>query len=234
MEAPLYNQSAQAIGTVQLPDKIFQVPMNQDLLYQIATSQLSNQRQVIAHAKGRGEVRGGGRKPWAQKGTGRARHGSIRSPIWKGGGATFGPTKERDFKKKINKRAARKALGVVLSSKVNDGQILFIDTIQFANQKTKEADGVMKSLARVLLGDKTRKVTPKTLLIVPTNQEKKAIERTVRNLPYVTLMEARNMNALTTLSYPYVIMLKDSVPVLEKTLENKKGRQEQAAASTAA
>ncbi|MBX4211314.1 MAG: 50S ribosomal protein L4 [Candidatus Yanofskybacteria bacterium] len=220
MEATVYNQNAQAVGTVQLPAKVFQVPMNQDLLYQISTSQLSNKRQVIAHAKGRGEVRGGGRKPWAQKGTGNARHGSIRSPIWKGGGVTFGPTKERNFKKKINKRAARKALSVVLSSKVNDGQILFVDAIEIANQKTKEAAVIMKALTQVLLGDKIRRAMPNTLLIVPNDQNKKVLDRAVRNIPNITLMEARNMNALTTLSFSYVIMLKDSVPVLEKTLSH--------------
>ena len=99
MEYPIYNQQAQQTGTVELSDSVFGLPMNRDLLYQVTTSQIANKRQVIAHAKGRSEVRGGGKKPWQQKGTGRARHGSIRSPIWKGGGVTHGPTKERNFEK---------------------------------------------------------------------------------------------------------------------------------------
>mgnify|MGYP001565261470 FL=1 len=116
MQIPIYNQNAEQAGTLEVSNAVFALPMNQDLLHQVATSQLSNQRQVIAHAKGRSEVRGGGKKPWKQKGTGRARHGSIRSPIWKGGGVAHGPTKDKNYSKKINRKMARKALGVALSS----------------------------------------------------------------------------------------------------------------------
>src|SRR6266436_4992512 len=101
MESPLYNQQAENIGTVELSNDIFGLAANNDLVYQVITSQIANKRQVIAHAKGRGEVRGGGKKPWQQKGTGRARHGSIRSPIWKGGGVTHGPTKDKNYDKAI-------------------------------------------------------------------------------------------------------------------------------------
>src|SRR5574342_686131 len=101
MDYPLYNQSADKVGKVSLSDKVFAAPMNRDLLYQIVTSQMSNKRQVVAHTKDRGEVRGGGKKPWRQKGTGRARHGSIRSPLWIGGGKAHGPTNERDYSKKV-------------------------------------------------------------------------------------------------------------------------------------
>src|SRR5258706_11147552 len=138
MEFPLYNQEAQQVGTIELADGIFGLPLNQDLLYQVVTSQVSNQRQVLAHAKGRSEVRGGGKKPWQQKGTGRARHGSIRSPIWRGGGVTHGPSNERDFSKKINKKMARKALLTVLSAKARDNEIILMDEIAFSQPKTKE------------------------------------------------------------------------------------------------
>src|SRR3989304_3678493 len=110
MQIKLYNQSGEVIGDFDLPERIFGVAVNADLVKRAVDTQMSNARQVIAHTKGRGEVRGGGRKPWKQKGTGRARHASIRSPIWKGGGVTFGPTKERNFKKKIRKKMARRAL----------------------------------------------------------------------------------------------------------------------------
>ena len=103
MKTELYNQNAEVIGEAELPDRIFGVKMNPDLVHQVLVAQMANSRQVIAHTKGRGEVRGGGKKPWRQKGTGRARHASIRSPIWKGGGVAFGPTKERNFEKKRNK-----------------------------------------------------------------------------------------------------------------------------------
>src|SRR3989338_9588952 len=147
MNLPLYNQQAENIGKVELPDNVFGLPMNGDLLHQVVVSQMSNKRQNVAHTKERGEVRGGGKKPWRQKGTGRARHGSIRSPIWKGGGVTFGPRKERVFKKKINKKMARKALFLALSSKVKDKEMIVIDGIAFNSWKTKEMAVVVNKIS---------------------------------------------------------------------------------------
>lgn len=97
MEVKLYNQNAEVIGETELPDGIFGVKMNPDLVHQAVVAQMANSRQILAHTKGRGEVRGGGKKPWRQKGTGRARHASIRSPIWKGGGVAFGPDQGKEF-----------------------------------------------------------------------------------------------------------------------------------------
>lgn len=209
MEINLYNQKAENIGKVDLPDTIFNLKMNEDLVHQVVTSQRSNKRQVIAHAKGRGEVRGGGKKPWKQKGTGRARHASIRSPIWKGGGVTFGPTKERNFKKKINKKMTRKALFMVLSSKVKDNQLFVLDNIMLENPKTKEMAVIMKNLSS-LMGKK-----PTTLLILPTMQDN--VKRSSKNLPNFSAVEARNLNPLEILSYKYLVLLKDSVDSLNKT-----------------
>ena len=209
MDYPLYNQKAENIGKVDLPDKIFNLEINNDLLHQVVTSQRSNKRQVIAHAKGRGEVRGGGKKPWRQKGTGRARHASIRSPIWKGGGVTFGPTKERNFKKKINKKMARKALFMALSSKVKDKQLFVLDNIRLENPKTKEMAVILKNFSN-LMGNK-----PSTLLIVPSMEDK--VKRSSKNLPNFSAVEARNLNPLEILSYKYLVLLKDSMDVLDKT-----------------
>ena len=209
MEYPLYNQKAENIGKVDLPDKIFGLKMNDDLVHQIVTSQMSNKRQVIAHAKGRGEVRGGGKKPWRQKGTGRARHASIRSPIWKGGGATFGPTKERNFKKKINKKMARRALFMVLSSKAKDKQLFVLDNIILENPKTKELAIILKNLS-TLIGK-----NPKALLVLPVMEDK--IKRSSKNLPNFSAVEARNLNPLEVLSYKYLVLVKDSVDALNKT-----------------
>ena len=213
MEFPLYNQKAENIGKVDLPDKIFNLEMNNDLVHQIVTSQMSNKRQVIAHAKGRGEVRGGGKKPWKQKGTGRARHASIRSPIWKGGGVTFGPTKERNFKKKINKKMARKALFMVLSSKAKDKQLFVLDNIRLENPKTKEMAVVMKNLA-VLMDKK-----PKVLLVLPVMED--TIKRSTKNLNNLCAVEARNLSPLEILSYKYLVLVKDSVDALSKTFKQK-------------
>lgn len=208
MEFPLYNQSAEKVGTIELADGIFGLPLNQDLLYQVVTSQIANQRQVVAHAKGRGEVRGGGKKPWRQKGTGRARHGSTRSPIWRGGGATHGPTKERNFKKTINKKMMQAALKVALSSKARDGQLFIIDSITLEQPKTKEMATIMKRFAPIL--GKLSNV----LLVTPTDSG--TVYKSARNLPYLDTIEARNLNPLTLLSANHVILSKDSLGLIEK------------------
>ncbi len=209
MEYPLYNQKAETIGKVDLPDKIFNLKMNEDLIHQIVTSQMSNKRQVIAHAKGRGEVRGGGKKPWKQKGTGRARHASIRSPIWKGGGVTFGPTKERNFKKKINKKMARKALFMALSSKAKDNKLFILDEIRLEKPKTKEMALIVKNLSG-LMGK-----NPKILLALPVMEDN--VTRSTKNLVNFHAVEARNLNPLELLSYKYLVLVKDSVEALSKT-----------------
>jgi large subunit ribosomal protein L4 len=208
MELPLYNQKAENIGTIELADGVFGLPMNQDLLYQVVTSQMSNKRQVLAHTKGRGEVRGGGKKPWKQKGTGRARHGSIRSPIWRSGGVTGGPTKEKNFKKDINKKMMQKALKVALSSKVRDGQLFVIDSIIFDKPKTKEMAGVMNKFETVL-GRLSN-----ILLVTPTDSA--IIYKSARNLPYLNTIEYRNLNPLALLEANKVILSRDSLSAIEK------------------
>ena len=205
MEVNLYNQSAEKVGKVSLPDNVFGVPMNKDLLHQVVTSQISNKRQSIAHTKDRSEVRGGGIKPWKQKGTGRARHGSIRSPIWKGGGTTFGPRKERNFKKKINKNMARKALSVALSSKVKDNEFIVVDSIGLSNWKTKEMAGVIKNLNQLFTAKRG------SLLLVIPSKLSDTVERVTRNLPKVDVMEARNLNALDVMARKNVLVMKDAV-----------------------
>ncbi|MDP3792805.1 MAG: 50S ribosomal protein L4 [bacterium] len=205
MEVNLYNQQAENVGKVNLPDVVFDVPMNKDLLYQVVTSQIANKRQPLAHTKDRSEVRGGGKKPWKQKGTGRARHGSIRSPIWRGGGVTFGPRKERNFKKKINKNMARKALFVALSSKVKDKEFVVIDSVNLSNWKTKEMAGVIKNINQLF------PVKYGSLLLVIPSKLSDTVERVAKNLPRVDVMEARNLNALDVMARKNVLVMKDAV-----------------------
>ena len=203
MELPLYNQSAEEVGTVSLPDSVFNVPSNNDLLHQVVSSLMANKRQVIAHAKTRAEVRGGGKKPWRQKGTGRARHGSIRSPIWRGGGVTFGPTKEVIFKKKIGKKMARKALAVALSEKARSNGIIVVDGIGLNAPKTKEVSGILRAFKQKL--DRTG-----SLLFVTPSVDKN-LYRATKNIQKVGVIEARNLNTLEVLSYKNLILLQDSV-----------------------
>jgi len=205
MKTPVYNQQGKEIENILLPKKIFGVEENKDLIYQVVISQTSNQRKVIAHTKGRGEVSGGGKKPWKQKGTGRARVGSIRSPLWKGGGVTFGPTKERNFKKKINKNMRKKALFQVFSAKAKENLLIIIDKITLEKAKTKQA---VQILANLSLKDK------KCLIALEKNDKK--IIAAFKNIPFVKIIEARNINILDLLSYKYLIMEEKSIKAMEE------------------
>jgi len=129
MKVDIQNQKGEKVGTMELPKEIFEVEASPSLLHQAVVAQMSNMRTNIAHTKDRSEVRGGGRKPWRQKGTGRARHGSRRSPIWVGGGVTFGPTKYRNFTKKINIKMKQKAILAALSGKAKDSELVILDKL---------------------------------------------------------------------------------------------------------
>lgn len=211
MKISIYNQKGEEIEKTDLPVKIFGLEINKDLVHQVVVAQMANARKVIAHTKDRSEVRGGGRKPWKQKGTGRARHGSIRSPIWRGGGVTFGPTKERVFTKKINKKMKTKALFMTLSSKVKDNQLILLDKIELAEAKTKQMTEVIKDLK-----NKVKKDLDKSILIVlpSSNQD---IVRASKNIPKVKIIRADSLNVLDVLTYKYLLVLQGSIKVIEKT-----------------
>jgi len=211
MKATLYNQQGEEIGTTLLSKEVFDVKTNNDLLHQVIVSQMANRRKVIAHTKDRGEVRGGGKKPWRQKGTGRARHGSIRSPLWRGGGVTFGPRKEKVFKKKIPKKMKRKALFMVLSDKFKNDLLIFLDRLKLEKTKTK--------FLAELIGNWRSKIKNfkkgSTLIILPTYD--KNIILSARNIPGVDTTWAGNLNALDLLSYKYLVMTKDSIKIIKDT-----------------
>ncbi len=150
MKYQVYNLQTEKVKDVELNPEIFDIPINQDLVHQALVAQMANSRKNYAHTKGRGEVRGGGRKPWRQKGTGRARHGSIRSPLWVGGGVTFGPTKYRNYSQKLNKKMKKKAILICLSDRVKDKQVTLVDKFDFKNQKTKEIVEALANLKEVM------------------------------------------------------------------------------------
>ncbi len=213
MFVKVYNQKGEEIGKTDLPAEIFGLEINSDLIHQAVIAQLANMRKVIAHTKDRSEVRGGGRKPWRQKGTGRARHGSIRSPIWRGGGVTFGPTKERDFSQKINKKMKRKALLTALSSKNKDQEIVLIDNLELEQAQTKKMAKIIANLE-----EKIKKELDKgTLIVLPKKDDR--ISRASRNIPKIKAVVADNLNILDILSYKYLMitMPDDVVKVIKKT-----------------
>ncbi len=207
MKADIYNQNAEKVSELDLPEKIFGLKRNDDLIHQVVTSMQANLRVPVAHAKGRGEVRGGGKKPWRQKGTGRARHGSIRSPIWKGGGVTHGPTKERDYSKKINKKMKKKALFVSLSQKLRDREILFLDKIELNQPKTKEANKILKTVSKIEGFDKIESKKKNRLVLALPEKSSPEIKRSFKNLPGVEIISTSNLNVLDLLTSKYLILV---------------------------
>ncbi len=212
MKAPVYNQKGEKVGTCDLPDRMFGVSVNPDVVHQALVAHYANSRTVLAHTKGRGEVRGGGRKPWAQKGTGRARHGSIRSPIWRGGGVTFGPRKGRNFLRKINKKQKQRALAMALSAKVKDKELAVLDALSFAEPKTKTMAELVRAFrVSVFQGAPHKKV----LLVTP--QTDRNVRLSVRNLPHAKVMSADSLNVYDLLAHAYVVVTKDAVEVVNRT-----------------
>jgi large subunit ribosomal protein L4 len=210
MELKVYNQKAEESGKVKLPEKIFGLPWNPDLVHQVMLAMQANKRKITAHTKTRADVRGGGRKPWKQKGLGRARHGSIRSPIWRGGGVTFGPRKEKVYFQKINKKMKRKALLVALSQKTRDKEILILDDLKLTAPKTKEAATILKTLSGIKGFEKLsgKKKNISLFLLAGKNEE---LKRAFRNLPSSDIAEARNLNLLDVLNYKYLILPKEVI-----------------------
>ena len=206
MKIDVYNQEGKVVGDATLPKGIFEVKLNTDLVHQIAVSLSANNRQISAHTKNRGEVSGGGKKPWRQKGTGRARHGSIRSPLWKGGGVTHGPRVERVFEKDIPKKMRRKALFMVLSQKAKNKQLVVLDKIELEKGKTKE---MAKSLAKLPCYSQA------TLIALP-NYDKK-IFLASRNIKKTSVEDARNLNVLQLLNHKYLLLTKESIKTIENT-----------------
>lgn len=217
-----YDQNGKEIGQTRLPSEVFGLKMNSDLVHQVAVAQAANRRQVIAHTKTRAEVRGGGRKPWRQKGTGRARHGSIRSPIWKGGGVTFGPRKERNFKQKINKKMRRKALFMVLSAKARDNELVVLDDLKLKqppkDPASKLAVGPTGQAKTKWMVEILKKLPcrEKSCLITLPKMDRDVI-RTSRNIPKVQSMQAKDLNVLDLLSYKYLLIPKEGIKVIKDT-----------------
>jgi len=205
MEAKVYNKKGESVGSVKLPEKVFDLSWNGDLVSQTINSMRSSQRAGTADAKGRGDVRGGGKKPWKQKGTGRARHGSIRSPIWVGGGVAHGPKAEKNYDRKTNKKARNKTLFTILSAKWRDSEILFVDDLNMDSAKTKNASEVLKSLSKIKGFEKINyKSGNRALVYLPSKNDNTL--KSFRNISAVSVEEARNMDPVSVVNYKYIVI----------------------------
>ncbi|MES2087755.1 MAG: 50S ribosomal protein L4 [Patescibacteria group bacterium] len=206
METTIYNQNGKENGSMKLPESIFGLPWNADLVHQVYVSMQANLRNPVAHVKDRGEVRGGGKKPWRQKGTGRARHGSSRSPIWVGGGVTHGPTKDKIFARKINKVMKAKALKVLLSKKFKENEVLFVDSLSLKASKTKEAKAVLANLAGIKGFEYLTKKT-KNALFLALPKKDIALERGFSNFNNMSFGEIRNLNVLDLMNAKHLVIV---------------------------
>jgi large subunit ribosomal protein L4 len=202
MQVPVYNTQGKQVEETELRDDIFAAPVNEALMHQALVRQLANARQGTHATKTRGEVRGGGRKPWRQKGTGRARQGSIRAPHWRGGGTVFGPT-PRSYRQKMPRKMRRAALRSALSVKAADSQLVLLDAFEMAEPKTKEILGILENLG----------VQSTALILLPGRDE--VILRSVSNLPQVRTLVAQYLNVRDLLKYDYILMPLASLEVIE-------------------
>ena len=201
-EVSVLNMEGSEVGKMKLNDAIFGVEINEHLVHQAVVAQLANNRQGTQKAKTRSEVRGGGRKPWRQKGTGHARQGSIRAPQWTGGGVVFAPT-PRDYSKKMNRKEKRIALKSVLTSRVEEGKFIVLDELKFDAPKTKEFAEVLKNLE-----------ADKALVVLNDNDTN--VVKSAANIPTVKTASTQTINVYDILKYDTVIVTQDAVKTIEE------------------
>ena len=201
----LFNQNGENVGEIELQDAVFGIEPNNKVLFDAIVMQRASQRQGTSKVKNRSEVRGGGRKPWRQKGTGRARQGSIRSPQWRGGGVVFGPV-PRSYSYKLPKKVRRLAIKSALSTKVQDNSIVVLEALSFDPPKTKEMVAVLKNLT----------VERKALVVTADLNENVALS--ARNIPGVTVVAANGLSVLDVMNHDKLVITKDAVEKVEEVL----------------
>ena len=200
--------NGEVVGEEKLDSALFEVETKEGLIHQAVVAQMANRRQVLAHTKDRGEVSGGGKKPWKQKGTGRARQGSIRSPLWVGGGVVFGPRNDRNFHQKINKKMKRKALLMCLSDRAKEEKIIVLDKLELENFKTKRFLEILNKLPNK---------EKKTLLILADNDKK--IIKSAANLPYLKTIESVNINVMDVLNNEFLMLPLATLKAVQEKLK---------------
>ena len=217
MEAKVYSHEGKEVSKIALPESVFGQTWNADLVHEVVIGMQANARTSSAHTKGRGEVSGGGKKPWKQKGTGRARHGSSRSPIWVKGGVSHGPRNEKDYSVKINRKVRAKALAIVLSKKQSDAEIIFVDSFSFAEPKAALGKSILGAVAtgsgQEMLAKKRKNAA---VIVLPTRHD--ATEKSFRNFGNIEVVQAKDVNPVDLLTYKYVVVVepKPTLEILEK------------------
>lgn len=218
-EAMVYGMNGAPIGAMALPPELFGAKWNADLVHQVVVGMQANARPTVAHTKFRGEVSGGGKKPWKQKGTGRARHGSTRSPIWRHGGITHGPRSDRDYSVKINRKMRAAALVALLSRKHRDGELILVDSLSFATPKTKDA---MIALHAVAKGSGISELVTKrkNAGVVALSRKDVTVEKSLRNVGSLIVEEVRNLNPVDLVTKKYIVIEnpKESFAILASRL----------------
>ncbi|HNW55600.1 MAG TPA: 50S ribosomal protein L4 [bacterium] len=209
----VYNQQAEVVGEQQLTEKVFGLTVNQTLVHQAMVAQLANSRDVLADTKDRSEVSGGGKKPWKQKGTGRARAGSSRSPLWIGGGVTFGPTSDRNFSQKINKKMLAKAICMIFSDRVASHDMIIVDDLEVKESKTKEMKVMVDSLLAAEISG-TKVARPRTVVLTGPSLE--SVKLAGRNLDRVQVLNNQNINVVSLLRANKIIISQQAVNDLQK------------------
>ena len=206
MKVPLRDITGKVIDETDLRDEIFGIVPNEAVMHQALVRQLANARLASARTKTRGEVRGGGRKPWRQKGTGRARHGSIREPQWRGGGVVFGPQPGRNYRKAMPRKMRRLALRSALSVKARDGELILLDKLELPSPNTKQVSSALSGLT----GDSS------ALILLPEGDTN--VEKSVGNLPHAKTLRAQYLNLVDILGHDYLVVPIAAVKVIEDFL----------------
>lgn len=213
MKVKVYNQTGQEVKEIDLPENIFGLNYNADLVSQVLAIQKTNRRAGTAHTKDRSEVAGTNQKPWRQKGTGRARHGSNKSPIWRHGGITHGPTTLKNYKRVLPKGIKNSALFNILSQKLKNNQVLFVEDIKAVGAKTKEAGDIMKNISSVKdFENLSFKKKGNVYMAFPKLEESE--KRAFKNLPYVIVHNMEDLNPLDIVNARYLVITNP-----EKTIE---------------
>ncbi len=207
LDAEVYSKDGKKVSTFTLPEEVFALPWNADLVHQVITSLQTSARHPYAHARTRGEVSGGGKKPWRQKGTGRARHGSTRSPIWVGGGVAHGPRNDKNFDRKVNKKTKDAAIKSIISQKFRDNEIILVDNIDLASPKTTDMKKVIENLSKINESLSYMSSKKHNNVLFVTNSQDKNLYLSIRNFGNLETQTVGDINPIVLSKYKYLVFI---------------------------